>query len=172
MIYPFISITKAFPDQAIINIATSINKDRADSLKFRFDNEDVLLSHGRERLFFGWGGWGRNRVYNEVTGKDQFVTDGHWIVTFGQFGFIGFFAEFGLLAIAVLRASQVLKLMKSGLEQRLHSAHMLVVAIIMIDQLPNSSLSPWLWLLAGALLGRSESVITINKDCALLNKKK
>jgi len=31
----------------------------------------------------------------------------------------------------------------------------------MIDLLPNASLSPWTWLLAGALLGRAEQLYAL-----------
>jgi len=163
MLYPTLSIIKIFPHQALVNVAESIDASRAQSLQFRFENEDILLSHGRERFFFGWGGWGRNRVFNEETGKDDSVTDGRWIITFGQFGILGFIAEFGLLAITVFRAYAVSKRIAPKAEQTLLAAHALLVAIIMVDQLPNASLSPWLWLLAGILLGRSEYVIAQNK---------
>jgi len=163
MLYPTLSIMKIFPHQALVNVAESIDVSRAQSLQFRFDNEDMLLSHGRERFFFGWGGWGRNRVFNEETGKDESVTDGRWIITFGQFGILGFIAEFGLLAITVFRAQKAAKFLESKPEQILLAAHALLVGIIMADQLPNASLSPWLWLLAGILLARSESIIAENK---------
>ncbi|MEO1905023.1 MAG: hypothetical protein ABGX39_05975, partial [Methylococcales bacterium] len=121
------------------------------------------LSHARERLLFGWGGWGRNRAYSEVTGRDITVTDGRWIITFGQFGLFGFMAEFGLLAITVFRANKAVRLVKRKSEQTILAAHALLVGIVMIDQLPNSSLAPWLWLLTGILLGRSETIIAKNK---------
>jgi len=163
MLYPTLSIIKIFPHQTLVNVAESIDASRAQSLQFRFENEDILLSHGRERFFFGWGGWGRNRVFNEETGKDESVTDGRWIITFGQFGILGFIAEFGLLAITVFRAQKAAKFLESKPEQILLAAHALLVGITMVDQLPNASLAPWLWLLAGVLLGRSESVIAENK---------
>jgi len=163
MLYPTLSIIKIFPHQALVNVAESIDASRAQSLQFRFDNEDKLLSHGRERFFFGWGGWGRNRVFNEETGRDESVTDGRWIITFGQFGILGFIAEFGLLAITVFRAQKAAKYLESKPEQILLAAHALLVGIIMVDQLPNASLAPWLWLLAGILLGRAEHIITQNR---------
>jgi len=163
MLYPTLSIIKIFPHQTLVKVAESIDASRAQSLQFRFENEDILLSHGRERFFFGWGGWGRNRVFNEETGKDESVTDGRWVITFGQFGILGFIAEFGLLAITVFRAQKAAKFLESKPEQILLAAHALLVAIIMVDQLPNSSLSPWLWLLAGILLGRSEEILSADK---------
>ncbi|AGS39789.1 hypothetical protein [Cycloclasticus zancles] len=164
MLYPTMSILKAFPHQALIDVATSIDSGRAESLQFRFDNETTLLEHGREKFFFGWGGWGRNRLHDENTGKDISVTDGRWIITFGQFGIMGFIAEFGLLAVTVFRAYEASKLLKHESEKILHASHALLVAIIMIDQLPNASLAPWLWLVVGILLGRSEEIISKDKD--------
>lgn len=160
MFYPTMSIMKIFPHHELIEVATTISPERAGSLDYRFKNENILLARGREKFFFGWGGWGRSRVYNEETGRDESVTDGRWIITFGQFGFLGFIAEFGVLAITIIRASQAAKIVKSKEELVLLSAHALLVGLIMIDQLPNASLAPWLWLLAGILLGRAETIIT------------
>lgn len=170
MLYPAMSIMNVFPQQTVINMAALIDQDRAESLQFRFTNEEALLTHGKEKFFFGWGGWGRNRIYNEETGKDESTTDGRWIITFGQFGILGFIAEFGLLAITVFRAKRAAKLLSSKPEQTLLAAHALLVAIIMVDQLPNASLQPWLWLLAGILLGRSDTIIAENKVKPISNK--
>ena len=163
LFYPTMSIMKIFPHHELIEVATAISPERAGSLDYRFKNEDILLARGREKFFFGWGGWGRSRVYNEETGRDESVTDGRWIITFGQFGIVGFIAEFGLLAIAIIRASQAAKVVKSKEELILLSAHTLLVSLIMIDQLPNASLAPWLWLLVGILLGRAETIIAESK---------
>tara|TARA_R110002095_G_scaffold195603_3_gene174270 strand:- start:456 stop:1838 length:1383 start_codon:yes stop_codon:yes gene_type:complete len=163
MLYPMMSIVEVFPHQTIINAAESMSPERAESIKYRFDNERILLSHAREHLFFGWGGWGRNRVYSEETGEDLSVTDGRWIITFGLSGLIGFLTEFGLLAFPVIRAYKASRYLKSKSEITLLAAHALLISIVMIDQLPNASLGPWLWLLAGILLGRSEKIIAESK---------
>lgn len=156
MLYPSMSIMKIFPHQEIIDIAVSIDEARAQSLEYRFDNEALLLGHARTRFFFGWGGWGRNRF-------GGLTTDGRWIITFGQFGILGFIAEFGLLAATVFRAFAASKLLKSESEKGLLAAHAVLIGIIMVDQLPNASLAPWLWLLAGILLGRSEEILAKKK---------
>ena len=59
-----------------------------------------MLERASERILFGWGRFGRSRVYNEY-GSDISVTDGRWIITLGQFGVVGFMGEFGLLALAL-----------------------------------------------------------------------
>lgn len=161
--YPSLSIMQLFPHEKVVELARSFKADRAQSLTYRFDNEVILLNHAREKLYFGWGGWGRNRVYSEATGDDITVTDGRWVITFGQFGWFGFIAEFGLIAFTVFRASAAAKLVKSDTELTLLSAHALLVGLIMIDQLPNATLSPWLWLLIGVLLGRVEDIFASKK---------
>jgi len=163
--YPMMSVMNIFPHQQLSSLAVEyMGEDRAKSLIFRFDNEKVLLTHGRERFFFGWGGWGRNRVYNEETGEDETVTDGRWIITFGTAGWFGFMAEFGLLFVSVLYANKAAKIIKSSSKElTLLAAHALLVSIVMVDQLPNASLEPWLWLLVGVLLGRSEDIMSKKK---------
>jgi hypothetical protein len=71
----------------------------------------------------------------------------------------GFLAEFGLLAFSVFRAASAFKLTKSKTDQIALAALALIVAVNVIDLLPNAWLAPWTWLLAGALLGRAESLL-------------
>jgi len=164
LFYPAMSIMKVFPHQAIVETATNyLGADRASSLAFRFDNEHILLGHAKKRFVFGWGGWGRNRVYDE-RGSDISVTDGSWIITLGVSGIVGFIGKFGLLALCVFRAKSASKLIKDKKQQTLLAAHAILVSIIMIDQIPNASLQPWLWLLVGGLLGRAESVLARYKQ--------
>lgn len=158
LLYPTMSIMNIFPHQPLLEWVESVDADRGASMGVRFTNEHKLLAHGRKRFFFGWGSWGRNRVYDEESGVDTSTTDGRWIIVFGQYGWLGFIAEFGLLAFPVFSAVTASKLAKSGQELIILAAHALLVSFIVIDQLPNSSLAPWLWLLVGILLGRTEAI--------------
>jgi len=163
ILYPTMSIIDVFPHQQLVHLADSFSAERAQSLEFRFYNEKLLLDRAKKHFFFGWGGWGRDRVYNAYTGRDETVTDGTWIIQLGTYGFVGFVSMFGLLAVAIFRAYSASKLVKSESDQALLAAHALLVGIIMIDQIPNSTLGPWLWLLTGALFGRSEDIIEKHK---------
>jgi hypothetical protein len=157
LLYPVLRVTDLFPDKVLVEAAASIDQERADSLKFRFDQERQLLDHAWQRFAFGWGRYGRNRVYEE-SGKDSSITDGAWIVSLGQFGLVGFLAEFGLLALPVFRATSACKLIRSERDRVFLSVITLIVALGIVEQLPNSSISSWSWLLAGALLGRAERI--------------
>lgn len=159
--YPIFRFAGLFPTDVILELATSINPDRAGSLKFRLDNEDRLLDRALERPVFGWGRYGRSRVYDGETGEDRSITDGRWIIDLGQFGFVGFLAEFGLLSWCVLRSVKACKIARSTRVQIHVSALTLLLSINVVDLLPNASLIPLTWLLAGALLGSAERALDL-----------
>jgi hypothetical protein len=161
LLYPTLRATGQFPTASLVEMAIIYDAERSKSLQFRFGHEEKLLERAMERPFFGWGRFGRSRVYDEESGRDVSVTDGRWIITMGQFGLIGFLAEFGLLALTILRAAAVSGRAETDSDRVFLAALGLIVGISMVDQLPNSSLSPLTWLMAGALLGRAERLATI-----------
>jgi hypothetical protein len=156
--YPLLRTANLVPTDSMVQVAQKISQDRADSLLFRFDHEKQDLDRALQRPYFGWGRFGRSRVYDEW-GNDISVTDGRWIITLGQFGLVGFLAEFGLLAASVIAAASAARHARSSADAILLGTVALIIAINMIDLLPNASLSPWTWLLAGTLVGRKESFL-------------
>ena len=158
--YPMLRTMDLVPTATMIDLAELNNADRAASLKFRFDNEEVLLERALEQIWFGWGRWGRGFIYDD-TGRGSSVTDGRWIITLGTYGLFGFIAEFGLLALSVFRAASALRFAGTDRDRRCLAALALIVAINMVDLLPNGFLSPLTWLLAGALLGRAEAALRL-----------
>jgi hypothetical protein len=155
--FPLLRYSKLVPTASIVAIATMVDEGRAQSLAQRFNNEDRLLERASQRWLFGWGRWGRNRVYDLDTGQDISVTDGRWIITFGVFGMFGFLAEFGLLAIAIARARSALKRSASASEALGIAALALIMALNMIELLPNSTVTAWTMLVSGALIGQAEA---------------
>lgn len=159
LIYPTLRLVDIFPTGSMVDGAYMIDAERGQSLHFRFSNEDKLLQRASERLLFGWGRWGRSRIYTtEESGKDISVTDGNWIITIGQFGLFGFFAQYGLLALPIFRAATALRFIRSTHERVYLAAIALILSTNVVDLMPNNTLLPWTWLLAGALLGRAEAV--------------
>jgi hypothetical protein len=155
--YPLLRSQDLVPTSLIVQAVDAISPDRAESIKTRFENEDALLSRASERLLFGWGGFGRNRVYSEDSGRDTSLTDGRWILSMGNYGLLGFLAEFGLLGIGVFRAWKVFAKVQRREDRMLMAALALMVAINIVELLPNSTLIPFTWLLAGSLVGRTEA---------------
>ena len=137
------------------------------SLQTRFDNEKTLLEHAWERPWFGWGRYGRNRVFNGWRGADSSITDGFWIIVLGSFGIVGFVGHFGLFAFAVYRGASALKLAQSQNDAIYLAALALIIAVHAIDFLPNASNSPWFWLLLGAMYGRVEQLRAASRQGCL-----
>jgi len=172
MLYPMMRVVEWFPLTKIQEIAAEFSEKRAQSLQFRFDNEELLLEHARERSYFGWGSWGRNRVYDKKTGKDLAVTDGRWIIVIGVYGWIGYIAEFGLLVLPVVWSSKTIRHLKDRREQIVFAAMSLLMAISVVDLIPNSTVMPWTWLMAGALLGRIDQIKRNTRSENLAKNKK
>ena len=173
--YPVLSSINLFPHDTLVEYASIVSDERAESLDYRFTHEENLLNHANNKAIFGWGGWGRNRVRDEVTGEDLSTTDGRWIITLGVKGWFGYITEFMFIVIPLFLAKKYHKLAKSRSynEQFFLAAHALIVAIILVDQMPNASLNPLYWLLIGALLGRtydlknSNNIYSSNQSAAL-----
>src|SRR4029077_16712769 len=98
------------------------------------------------------------------------VTDGRWIITLGTFGFVGFIAEFGLLAFSVFSAAKAMRFVATVTEALFLGALALIVAVNVVDLLPNSGLTPWTWLLAGALLGRAEALVARKREIGYITE--
>lgn len=150
--YPALRGSGVVPTNMIVSAVESFNPERASSLKYRLDNEDILLAKANERPFFGWGAYARNRVYDEV-GRDISTTDGGWVIAIGSNGWLGYFSLMGLMALPIIFL---------GLNRRKYNINAttaglaLVLTANMIDLIPNSTITPVTWLVAGALLGRFE----------------
>jgi hypothetical protein len=157
LLYPALRSFDLFPTHSLLQAVYAVSDERGRSLEFRFNNEDKLLQRAFEKPIFGWGRYGRNRVYNEDSGRDESVTDGLWVITIGQYGLLGFLAQFGLLAIVVFRAASALEFSESTKDAIFLSTIALIVATNIVELIPNSGLLPWTWLLCGALLGRAEA---------------
>jgi hypothetical protein len=161
LLYPILRAADVFPTRTMVDVAKMVSAERGSSLETRFDNDEWLLERASRRFLFGWGRWGRSRVYDTETGKDVSLTDGRWIITIGQFGIFGFLAEFGLLALPIFRAASALRFTESARDRVFLAALALIVAINLVDMLPNATVTPWTWLLAGALLGRVQALRSI-----------
>lgn len=158
LLYPLARISDRVPNEAVLSVASYFSKERADSLGFRFEQEKQLMERSGERLYFGWGRYGRNRVYDE-NGKDVSVTDGGWIITLSQFGLVGFFGQFGLLAASVFWGAAGVRAAQLQTDRLILAGLTTIVALISFEQIPNASMSSWTWLLSGALMGRAQRLV-------------
>ena len=149
--YPILCLYGLFPHDFLVNIFYPFDVSKSGSLAFRFYHESQLLELAVQKPIFGWGSWGRNRLVDSVT-------DGYWVVIFGKYGIAGFVSIFGLMTFSIMRALRSSVAISTLSEQRILIGHAFLVAIIMVDQIPNSSLSRgWMWFLVGALLARANT---------------
>ncbi len=152
-LYPTLRAAELVPVEDLVETAAGLSPERAESLAFRFDNEEMLLEKARERIVFGWGGKGRRSIYDDELGKEIAVSDGHWIIVLGLRGAVGFIESFGFLLIPILMLRRRMKYFPDPVDRRLVTGLALMVAICALDLLPNGLFANYAYLLAGALLG-------------------
>ncbi|GHG93603.1 membrane protein [Pseudodonghicola xiamenensis] len=154
VLYPMLRNAGLIPLDSILSWASDISQERAASLQYRIHNEEILLGRAHYKLLFGWGGWGRNLLLDPASGQVLTVPDGRWIIVFGTFGWLGYIAEMGLLALPLV----LLWRRNRGEAVSIYAAPVaLIVAVTMVDMLLNATLIPLTWLCAGAVLGHAEN---------------
>lgn len=155
VLYPVLRNAGWVPLDAILAQADAIDHDRAQSLAYRFNNETLLLERAQDKTWFGWGGWGRNLLRDPIFGEILTIPDGRWIIVFGTFGWVGYIAEMGLLALPLVLLLR--KFRKGPAPTPYAAAIAVILAATMADMLLNASLIPLTWLCAGAILGYAEA---------------
>lgn len=132
--------------------------ERAQSLKFRLDNEAILSKKARQQMIFGWGGFGRNRVYEKRwDGKlvDITITDSLWIIAFGVNGLVGLVSNFSALLVPAV--SLVILRYPARTWTNPKAAPGVVLAVVitlyMLDCVLNAMTNPIFALASGGLAG-------------------
>lgn len=161
--YPLLRTFDLIPTRLITGLVSEVSQERGLSIATRFVNEDRLLQRASERVVFGWGRYGRSRVYDSETGRDITIADGRWIQVLGQFGLVGFLSEFGLLALAAYRSVRAMRFCRDRRELIFLAALSLIVSLNILDLLPNPTLRPWTWFLCGVVFARGEDCIALKR---------
>lgn len=152
LLYPTLRGADFIPVERAVEFAEGISEQRARSLQFRIDNEDALLERAQLRPVFGWGGWGRGGVFDE-DGYETSTPDGYWVIIVSVGGWIRYLGEFGLLCFPLILAAWSHRRNKYGLETSILA---ICLTVSLIDLVPNATISPITWMIAGALWGRVE----------------
>ena len=168
--YPALKGINVLPQDRILDAVAAIDDERALSLGFRFGNENMLLERAQEKPLFGWGNFDRNQIMEISTGEIITVTDGRWVLLIGQFGWLGFLAEFGLLILPIWFLWRETHYRDPGSYSPLIVPLSLILAVNVFDMLPNATLTPLTWLMAGALTGYAES-LRGSRDSYLSNQR-
>ncbi|MCW1920792.1 hypothetical protein NX862_18695 [Rhodobacter sp. KR11] len=153
--YPMLRGAGLIPVQPLLSAVESLSPDRASSFAYRLRNEDMLLDHANEKPLSGWGGYGRNRVYDAETGADKAETDGAWVIVMGVKGWLGYLATYGLLGGPIIALGLARGLSPPGKSLNPEAAALgLILVANLVDMIPNATMTPLTWLIAGALAGR------------------
>ncbi len=153
-LYIFVGANGTFSGNQIVSIvSTGVNQDRAQSLEFRFDNEKILSDKARQRMVFGWGGWGRSRV-NDEWGKDISVTDSLWIIAFGTKGAVGLISlTASLLLPAIAFVQRYPAKLWSHPKVAPAAALAVLLVLYMLDCVLNAMINPIYTLACGGIAG-------------------
>ena len=153
--YLYMAASGQFSSKDVIDFITQVfGEERAASLKFRFDNEEILGEKARQRFMFGWGDSGGNRVYNEY-GEDVSITDSLWIIAFGFHGAVGLVSLFSSLLLPVIVFCVFKYPARTWSNPKVAPAAALGVALTMyvFDCVLNAMTNPIFAMIAGGISG-------------------
>ena len=156
--YPLLRGAGLIPLDTILDYALSLSAERHQSLNFRIMNEEELLARAALKPFFGWGGYGRNLILDPFDGRILTIPDGQWIIVLGTYGWLGYICEFGLLIMPLIYLGREALVQRSDAFSPFACSIALIYAANLADLLPNATLIPFTWLMAGALMGYAESL--------------
>lgn len=167
LFFPLIRYNGWFPMEDVLAWATSVDPLRAESLAFRFENEEALLEEGSKRYWFGWGGWGRGRIYDEITGENLTVVDGAWIIVLSGRGLVGFLTDFGVLTLPVLSAVKKIAVVAAN-EKAVLATIAFIGALSVVELLPNGLFHLFPYVVAGAMTSVAAEIGRRNTPGALV----
>lgn len=142
----------------------SINKERAQSLAFRIENEEMIVNKAKLRPIFGWADWGRWRIYND-DGEDITISDSLWAIIFGRNGYVGLFSLY-----IVLMSPLVIMIFKQSANKWFnnnnypYSLMALLCALYAMDCLMNAMINPFFALCAGAVMNYNMYLNPVKKE--------
>lgn len=149
LIYPVVRQAGLLPIEGFTNLVGSVAPERAHSFSIRLQNEQALLERALQKPLFGWGGFGRSRIFNEF-GRDISLTDGLWIIILGLRGWVGYIAYFGAVTVPLIWLLFARKRIGSP---PVAAGIAIVTAANLIDMVPNAELSPIALMMIGGLAG-------------------
>jgi len=148
----------------------TINHERAQSLAFRLENEELIVRRARLRPWFGWADWGRWRVFNDE-GEDITISDSLWVIVIGRNGIVGLSAMLAVFLMPCFRlfwskSSQEL----TGRDWGGAAVLSVLLVLYAIDCLFNAMINPFFALCAGAVsdIADSARIENISKNTTVM----
>ena len=135
----------------LVAAAKTIDERRSESLGTRLHHDRQLVVRALERPWFGWGGWGRNRI--QVNGKDVSITDGLWVSIVGRQGLTGLISWLGITLLPP--AYFIVRVKPRNLVHPVlapMTAAAAILGMLTIDWLMNAFTNPTYFVMAGGLV--------------------
>lgn len=150
--YVTLQASGVWPSELTVDFATGLlGAERAQSLEYRYFNEEFLTARAREQPIFGWAGWNRQHVSNEWGWHT--VADSLWVIFFGKFGAVGLAS---LIMTILLPA--IIFVVRYPPELWGHpklapaAAMAIILVLYMMDGMLNAMENPLFMVSAGAIL--------------------
>ena len=156
--YPYLRSQGLVPTETLVEWAGNLSAERAQSLGFRFENEGLLLEKAQQKLWFGWGTYGRNSIFDAEMGKESVIADGAWIIILGSRGLVGMLIELGVPAYAAITALRRLPKVPNEQDRWLLLGLLTMLSVGMLDLIPNGLYNHYPFFVAGALLGMTKGM--------------
>ena len=87
--YTILRTFNIWSGQEVVQISQALaGADRAQSIEYRLNMENLLTARAMEQPLFGWGRFNRMQVVNE-RGQVLTVPDSYWIIALGSSGIVG-----------------------------------------------------------------------------------
>jgi hypothetical protein len=139
----------------LVEVGRTLFSDRrADSLAYRFVNEDILVARAKESFWLGWGGQGRFLQNQTSEGRGFLTPDGLWLVVFGRKGFLGVIGLAGTILAAPMLAMLRLKTAHWKRNDLAPVTGFVVpITMYMIDCILNAFENPLYGIAAGGVAG-------------------
>jgi hypothetical protein len=144
----------AWTGENVVNFLEQVNQEKAQSISYRFLNENSVTERLRAQPFWGLG---RSPLFDGPGPK--LVLDSLWIIVYGEFGLIGLGA---LLAVGLLPVVWFLRAVPADrwadADRAPAAALAMVLLAAMVDNLFNDMGNPLLGVAAGGLAAFSVSL--------------
>ena len=153
-----VSANSNITEQIVTTLSNVFPEDRIQSLEYRFSNEEILTEKAKEKMIFGWGGWGRNRVFeydNDGYYVDVSTTDSLWILAFGRNGVVGLISVFGSIFIPAISFALLCFPAQTWHHRKVAPAAVMTIIIVLyaFDCLLNNQFNPVFILATGGIAG-------------------
>jgi hypothetical protein len=155
VIYLYCAATGIYLGDQVVTfmINNGFPRERIESYEFRVRNEKILAEKAQQQMIFGWGGYGRSRIFNEY-GRDISVTDSLWIIAYGVYGMVGLWSITGSLLLPSLAFMRRYPARLWGSPNVAPAAAVAVLVVLyMLDCVLNAMTNPVYALCSGGLAG-------------------